>query len=211
MCDEVLTMQNNKNGTFRSPRNSLIFKNAKGPIKCNYKIKSDIRLFKRISLIVRNINLKSNIKKCKRCWANPAVDRVEILDPLVVSSNLTEACFSSCSKEKVHTSFSKGEELTLRLSINAEFARQNYYKVKQPLFRAQYRYLHPPVCGPVALEAREAGSLTFPRLLHPGLGPRGEVECLWDLEVRPNKQINIQVGRNSSQIECKQMPCETKA
>ena len=56
-----------------------------------------------------------------------------------------------------------------------------------------HRMLHPPVCGPGELEARQAGFLTFPQLLAPGLGPRGEVECLWDLVVRPNKQINFQV------------------
>ena len=138
-CDELLTMQNNKNGTFRSPRNTLIYKNAQGPIKCNYKIQSDTRLFKRISLTVRNINLKSNVKKCKRCWDNPALDRLEILDPLVLSSNLSDSCVSACSKEKVFTSFSKGPELSLRLSVNAGQSRQNYYKTKAPLFRAQYR------------------------------------------------------------------------
>ena len=53
--------------------------------------------------------------------------------------------------------------------------------------------LHPPVCGPGELEARQAGFLTFPQLLAPGLGPRGQVECVWDLAVRPNKQISIQV------------------
>ena len=56
-----------------------------------------------------------------------------------------------------------------------------------------HRMLHPPVCGPRELEARQAGFLTFPQLLGPGLGPRGEVECLWDLVVRPNKQISFQV------------------
>ena len=53
--------------------------------------------------------------------------------------------------------------------------------------------LHPPVCGPGELEARQAGFLTFPRQPAPGLGPRGQVECVWDLSVRPNKQIRIQV------------------
>ena len=55
------------------------------------------------------------------------------------------------------------------------------------------RFLHPPVCGPEELEARQTGFLTFPRLLAPGLGPRGQVECLWDLVVRPNKLITLQV------------------
>lgn len=49
------------------------------------------------------------------------------------------------------------------------------------------------MCGPGELEARQAGFLTFPRQLAPGLGPRGQVECVWDLAVRPNKQISIQV------------------
>ena len=132
-------MQNNKNGTFRSPRNTLIYKNAQGPIKCTYKIQADTRLFKRISLTVRNINLKSNVKKCKRCWDNPSLDRLEILDPLVLSSNLSDLCISACAKEKVFTTFSRGPELSLRLSVSAEQSRHNYYKTKAPLFRAQYR------------------------------------------------------------------------
>ena len=132
-------MQNNKNGTFRSPRNTLIYKNAQGPIKCTYKIQADTRLFKRISLTVRNINLKSNVKKCKRCWDNPSLDRLEILDPLVLSSNLSDSCISACSIDKVFTSFSRGPELSLRLSVSADQSRHNYYKTKAPLFRAQYR------------------------------------------------------------------------
>lgn len=132
-------MQNNKNGTFRSPRNTLIYKNAQEPIKCTYKIQADTRLFKRISLTVRNINLKSNVKKCKRCWDNPSMDRLEILDPLVLSSNLSDSCISACSKDKVFTSISRGPELSLRLSVSAEQSRHNYYKTKAPLFRAQYR------------------------------------------------------------------------
>ena len=71
-------------------------------------------------------------------------------------------------------------------------ARMNYYKSKQPIFTAKYNFLHPPVCGPVNIEGKEKGFLTFPVLQHPN--PNENIECLWDLNVKPNKLFKLTVS-----------------
>ena len=66
-CDEVLE---NPVGTFRSPRNTLVFKEAIEDIVCNYRIKANQVLFSRIALSMENEHFKTNVKKCKKCWGN---------------------------------------------------------------------------------------------------------------------------------------------
>ena len=46
------------------------------------------------------------------------------------------------------------------------------------------------------MEALQEGSLTFPALAHPKVQPAEAVECLWDLRVKPSKQLNIMVGKS---------------
>ena len=51
------------------------------------------------------------------------------------------------------------------------------------------------MCGQTRVEALQEGSLTFPALAHPKVQPAEAVECLWDLRVKPSKQLNIMVGK----------------
>ena len=51
------------------------------------------------------------------------------------------------------------------------------------------------MCGQTRVEGTQEGSLTFPALAHPEVQPAEAVECLWDLRVKPSKQLNIMVGK----------------
>ena len=191
ICDQQFHINNNQKRTFQSPRNSLIYKNAKEDFVCNYHIVSNEHFFSRISVTITELNFKSEQKKCKQCWNNEKFDRIEILDPKVVQ-NLTESCFIACKENTATTIYSMGKELSLKMFIIQKTARMNYYKSKQPIFTAKYNFLHPPVCGPVDIEGKEKGFLTFPVLQHPN--PSENIECLWDLNVKPNKLFKLTVS-----------------
>ena len=189
LCDEVLE---SPSGKFRSPRNTLVFKEATEDIVCNYKIKSKEILFSRIALSIEATHFKTNEKKCRKCWDNESLDRIEVVDPFQ-TKNITESCFSNCNSQSKSMIYSKGTELTVKLSVNHELARQNYYKSKQPIFIANYKMLHPPVCGPAEITAKEKGSISFPVLRQSGVKLEN-IECLWDLMVHPSRDIMFQVS-----------------
>ena len=191
ICDEVFHINNNQKRTFQSPRNSLIYKNSQKDFSCSYRIVSNEHFFSRISLTITELNFKSEQKRCKQCWNNNDFDKIEIHDPQI-ARNLTESCFIACKENTANIIYSKGTEMSLKMRINHKTARMNYYKSKKPVFTARYSFLHPPVCGPVSIEAKEKGFLTFPVLQHPN--PSEDIECLWDLNVKTNKLFKLTVS-----------------
>ena len=50
-----------------------------------------------------------------------------------------------------------------------DHVRVSYYKKKGPIFRGQYRFLQPPICGQTEIPGKESGYIRFPVLTHPGL------------------------------------------
>ena len=197
LCDQILTAQNNPEGKFQSPRNTLIFKNARTAVICDYKIAASEREFSRVSLSITSLDFTKTGVSCRTCWNNQNLDRLEVVDP---SSrvNITQSCFSFCTKSKPRAIYSLGPELTLRLLIGGaggaqDQLRLSYYKKKDPIFRARYTFLHPPVCGPTQIPGETDGFVRFPVLKYPGLKYQ-DVECLWDIKVLVNKPLTVQVS-----------------
>ena len=197
LCDQTFSPHNNPKRTFRSPRNTLIFKNAPKDVVCEYKIAAKEREFSRISLSILKLDFNKNGVKCKICWNNNKLDRIEVQDPRS-SINITDSCFSFCTKSQPKVIYSLGPELSLRLKIGQmsdaqEQLRLSYYKKKDPIFRAEYKFLHPAVCGQTEIPGEERGSVTFPVLRQPGAVKFQDVECLWDLKLTANRPISIEV------------------
>ena len=191
VCDELLDTSGNEVKQFRSPRNTLVYKNAKEDISCRYFISANKDEYARVALEVKNINIKKTKGSCSKCWGNTALDRIEIIDPSR-SMNFTDSCYSSCSKNKPKIIFSQGTQLQLQLSVVQRSARSNYFKKKKPIFRAEYHLLHPPVCGPTQIPGKESGVISFPILKDKTINYT-DVECLWDLSVQLNKPLVLSV------------------
>ena len=198
VCDQILTQQNNPEGKFQSPRNTLIFKNAETAVTCDYKIAAKQREFSRISLSITSLDFTKTGVNCRTCWNNPNLDRLEVVDPSSLI-NTTQSCFSFCTKSKPRPIYSLGPQLSVRLQIGGQTGqtpdqlRFSYYKKKDPIFRARYNFLHPPVCGPTQIPGEAEGFVRFPVLKYPGLKYQ-DVECLWDIKVLVNKPVTIQVS-----------------
>ena len=196
LCDQTLSPHNNPHRTFRSPRNTLIFKNTPAVV-CDYRIAAKKIEFSRISLSITSLDFNKNKDKCQTCWNNKKLDRIEVVDPRS-DKNVTESCFSFCTKSRPAVIYSLGPELRVRLLTGEageaeDLVRLGYYKKKGPIFRGQYRFLHPPVCGQVEIPGKESGFMRFPVLTYPGTVNYQDVECLWDLRLTASKPVTIKV------------------
>ena len=161
-------------------------------IDCNYHIEADEREFARIALKIDDINFAGDEESCTQCWKNNEIDKLEVLDTKY-SINFTDSCFSKCSKKYKSPLYSSGSKLSLRMHIDGRMARLNYYKQKSPIFKASYKFLHPPVCGVTNFKAKKNGFMTFPSLQNAGFKIEN-VECLWDVQIPLKTTVQFQVS-----------------
>lgn len=175
ICDETIDTPMR----FRSPRNSLVYKTGQNVLR------------------VDPVDFHKESDTCAdSCMGNKALDRVEVVE-VVGEENVTKACLSACQPPHTTTIISLTSNLRLSLFLVGATAPSLYYTRKPPLFTAEVSYLHPPICGPTYISAVDSGFLLFP-ILPKGEGTHyREVECLWDLDTRPEIPISLTIGNVS--------------
>ena len=150
--------------------------------------------FSRLRLRVDPVDFHKETDTCAAsCVGNKALDRVEVME-VARGGNVTKACLSACQPPHTTTIISLTPNLHLSLFLVGETAPSLYYTRKPPLFTAEVSYLHPPICGPTSISAVDSGFLLFPILPEGDGAHYREVECLWDLETRPENPISLTIG-----------------
>ena len=150
--------------------------------------------FSRLRLRVDPVDFHKETDTCAAsCVGNKALDRVEVME-VAGGGNVTKACLSACQPPHTTTIISLTPNLHLSLFLVGETAPSLYYTRKPPLFTAEVSYLHPPICGPTSISAVDSGFLLFPILPEGDGAHYREVECLWDLETRPENPISLTIG-----------------
>ena len=161
-CDERIRAAKRGQKSFRSPRNSLVFKKneAEGDeaIECRYDmLAADQAEFSRLQLNVNRLHMKEG--NCGGEEREECVfagrDHIQILDPLKPGNgSVAVACISSCDDGREELTFpaeffSRGPYLTLVLSVAAKSSLVNYFKSDEPIFEASFEPVHPwRTCGP---------------------------------------------------------------
>ena len=204
ICDETIDTPMR----FRSPRNSLVYKTGQN-VACTYFLSAPRHQFSRLQLRVDPVDFHKESDTCAdSCMGNKALDRVEVVEE-VGEENVTKACLSACQPPHTTTIISLTSNLRLSLFLVGATAPSLYYTRKPPLFTAEVSYLHPPICGPTYISAVDSGFLLFP-ILPKGEGTHyREVECLWDLDTRPEIPISLTIGTYiENWVICRCRKCE---
>ena len=178
---------------FRSPRNSLVYKTGQN-VACTYFLSAPRDQFSRLRLRVDPVDFHKGTGTCiDSCIGNKALDRVEVVE-VAKEGNVTKACLSACQSPHTTTIVSLTPNLHLSLFLVGATAPSFYYTRKPPLFTAEVSHLHPPICGPTSISAGNTGFLLFPVLPEGDGAHYREVECLWDLNTRPEIPISLTIG-----------------
>jgi hypothetical protein len=180
VCDEIISAADV--GTFRSPRNTLVYKvgenqhveESPGHVICRYEIRADERVRSRLKIAVNALALKGQGGGCEEDADGGMGDKVEVVDPY--GDGRGPLICLEAGQEPGPPLYSRGPRLILTLRVDAANSALNYFKSDDPLFVASYESLHPPrECGPVVARG---GSLTYPALGAAGSAP---VTCVWDI------------------------------
>ena len=216
VCDEIFDGEA-VSGTFQSPRNTLVFKDPKAPLQCNYDILANPRDFGRVKLTLESVNLKPSHDCQNTCWLKSDLDHIEVHDPHN-TFNATKSCISNCSDTAVANLIkyplrylSRGPELRLTLHVNHETSLIHYFKCLAPLFQASYELVHPQVCGPALIPATKNGRIAFPMSNGQALETNRDLVCIWDLQVNPRKSVEFSFANFTFKSEdCKQVSLEIR-
>lgn len=85
---------------------------------------------------------------------------------------------------------SQGEELALQLLVDGGGAVSSYFKHNSPLFEAEYRFIHGPLCGPTLHRAADEGDFLFPHLEALAFAePPRDIHCIWELQVHRDRDL----------------------
>lgn len=109
---------------------------------------------------------------------------------------------------------SQGEELALQLVVDGSAATQTYFKHDAPLFEAEYRFIHGPLCGPTLYRASEEGDFLFPYLEALGYAePPKDIHCIWELQVHRGRDLWLHFDKVSVRLRsaASTTPCRQRA
>ncbi len=198
ICDERFVGKTR--ATFRSLRNTLVFKDPKHNVRCNYDIDADSdRSFGRVKLTLKEAGLHGSDSGGGTCEKNDddMADLLKVFDPASPENKL--CLTANDGGEKIF--FSRGPRLRLSLFVNRLTATR-YFKTQSPLFVAAYELMHPPrLCGPAAISDSLRGVLTFP--YYGGDNESDyDVSCAWDIAVSGRRTVSFNLSNFTFNGEC---------
>ncbi|XP_034238683.1 uncharacterized protein LOC117643728 [Thrips palmi] len=177
-------------------------------IRCTYRFVTDKRLFARIILNIHSLSFKTaayNTATCGECWSD-RVDKLLAWEPQLNSTGPLEPPTNSSGgavclcKNNAYGAVmggigplrmvSQGEELALQLLVDGGGAVSSYFKHNSPLFEAEYRFIHGPLCGPTLHRAADEGDFLFPHLEALAFAePPRDIHCIWELQVHRDRDL----------------------
>ncbi|XP_055380303.1 uncharacterized protein LOC129611271 isoform X2 [Condylostylus longicornis] len=165
LCDENIYAWKRSEGRIRSPLNTLIFKRTAGSdVRCQYKFLTDKRLYARVLIEVLSVSFKElafNMNACTRCHEE-RVDKLIIWEEKEESKTQDNlACFCDNIPRAVRV-ISSSSEVNLEMIVQGQHAITSYFKNPNPLFEANYEFVHGPLCGPITFGPSPEGELVFP-------------------------------------------------
>ncbi|XP_074095188.1 cubilin homolog isoform X1 [Cotesia typhae] len=191
-CDEIFTSWKAHSGQLRSPLNSLLYKRSGDPpndLSCTYTFITDKRLFARVILTVESVTFKDNpYAQCNHCWDSHA-DKVIVREPNIEADKGHCICKLSSPTPPLKV-VSRGEKLELKFFVDGSHAAPSYFKQSSALFKANYEFVHSPLCGAALLPPATDGEIEFPSYEALSyVSPPRSIKCIWELRVNPDKDL----------------------